>query len=57
MGLPLGVLLANFLMGSIEEEVFSKHHKSIEYTADIFIQIDDENKDEQLRLRLHKPSV
>ncbi|XP_076067661.1 uncharacterized protein LOC143040452 [Oratosquilla oratoria] len=40
MGSPLGVLFVNFLMGSIEEEVFSKFEKTeiyCRYIDDIFI--------------------
>ncbi|XP_076030410.1 uncharacterized protein LOC143018709 [Oratosquilla oratoria] len=48
MGSPLGVLFANFYMGSIEETIFTQHHElkpSIytRYVDDIFISADTEN--------------
>ena len=46
-------------MGSIEEEIFNKHKKPniyCRYIDDIFIQTEDENEAEQLRLHLQEAS-
>ncbi|XP_076039356.1 uncharacterized protein LOC143024438 [Oratosquilla oratoria] len=55
MGSPLGVLFANFFMGSIEEKVLSKKKPSIycRYIDDIFVRFDTADKlEEDLRQRL-----
>ena len=52
MGSQLGVLLANFFMGCVEEEVFRKIKKPdiyCRYIDDIFIQATDEAEIEHLR--------
>ncbi|XP_076068333.1 uncharacterized protein LOC143040785 [Oratosquilla oratoria] len=53
MGSPLGVLFANFYMGSIEETIFTQHHElkpSIytRYVDDIFISADTEDSVSQI---------
>ena len=59
MGSPLGVLLANFFMGSIEAEVFTQHQKPdiyCRYIDDIFIKTKDRHEAERLRLLLQETS-
>ena len=59
MGSPLGVLLANFFMGSIEEEVFSRIQKPIiycRYIDDIFIMCNNMAEAEHLRITLQDVS-
>ena len=55
MGSPLGVLLANFFMGCIEEEVFTRTLKPViycRYIDDIFIMCNNMEEAEQLRITL-----
>ncbi|XP_063884694.1 uncharacterized protein LOC135113369 [Scylla paramamosain] len=59
MGSPLGVLLANFFMGCIEEEVFKKVKKPdiyCRYIDDIFIKTKDAAEAEHFRLHLQETS-
>ncbi|XP_050699344.1 uncharacterized protein LOC126986892 [Eriocheir sinensis] len=59
MGSPLGVLLANFFMGCIEEEVFKIIEKLdiyCRYIDDIFIKTKDATEAERLRLHLQETS-
>ncbi|XP_064080775.1 uncharacterized protein LOC135197684 [Macrobrachium nipponense] len=52
MGSPLGVLLANFYMGEVEERIFSQHkcpRTYGRYIDDIFVQADSEDEVEALR--------
>ena len=59
MGSPLGVLFANFFMGTIEEEIFSEHHKPqiyCRYIDDIFLKVDHMDQIEILRHRLMETS-
>ncbi|XP_064104335.1 uncharacterized protein LOC135214197 [Macrobrachium nipponense] len=54
MGSPLGVLFANFYMGTVEERVFSQHRcprMYARYIDDIFIQADSKEEVEALRQR------
>ncbi|XP_050725482.1 uncharacterized protein LOC127003111 [Eriocheir sinensis] len=59
MGSPLGVLLANFFMGCVEEEVFKKLDKPdiyCRYIDDIFIKTENDDDAERLRLCLQEVS-
>ena len=59
MGSPLGVLLANFFMGCVEEEVFaniSKPEIYCRYIDDIFIKTKDDTTAEQLKNYLQDAS-
>ena len=59
MGSPLGVLLANFFMGCIEEEVFTRIQKPIiycRYIDDIFIMIKNMDEAEHLHITLQEIS-
>ena len=59
MGSPLGVLLANFFMGSIEEEIFKETEKPdiyCRYVDDIFIKTKNYDDTEKLRKRLQESS-
>lgn len=59
MGSPLEVLLANFFMGSIEEEVSKETEKPdiyCRYIDDIFIKTKNQAEIEQLRHRLQQAS-
>ena len=59
MGSPLGVLLANFFMGCIEEEVFKKIEKPniyCRYIDDIFIKTKNAAEAEHLRVHLQEAS-
>ncbi|XP_064116688.1 uncharacterized protein LOC135222531 [Macrobrachium nipponense] len=52
MGSPLGVLFANFYMGTVEERVFSnikKPRKYVRYIDDIFVQAENEEEVEAVR--------
>ncbi|XP_064110230.1 uncharacterized protein LOC135218015 [Macrobrachium nipponense] len=52
MGFPLGVLFANFYMGTMEERVFSnirKPRKNARYIDDIFVQVENEEEVEAVR--------
>ncbi|XP_066963225.1 uncharacterized protein [Macrobrachium rosenbergii] len=47
MGSSLGVLVAKFYMGTVEEQVFSRiqrRHKYAHYIGDIFVQADNEDE-------------
>ena len=59
MGSPLGVLFANFFMGSIEEETFRNHPKPLiycRYIDDIFVKAEDSDQIENLRQLLMEAS-
>ena len=59
MGSPLGVLFANFFMGSIENQVFAERRKPAiycRYIDDIFIQVKDGQELEELRQHLQDMS-
>ena len=59
MGSPLGVLFANFFMGSIEEEVFCQIDKPpiyCRYVDDIFVLGTDNDHISQLKIRLQEAS-
>ena len=60
MGSPLGVLFANFFMGSIEEEVFGRNYNLPDiywcYVDDIFIKTQSLNEIEILRSNLQEAS-
>ena len=59
MGSPLGVLFANFFMGSVEDEVFQNIDKPAiycRYIDDIFIKIPDEELIEELTNQLKEKS-
>ncbi|XP_064085388.1 uncharacterized protein LOC135200710 [Macrobrachium nipponense] len=63
MGSPLGVLFANFYMGTVEEPVFSQHRcpcprTYARYIDDIFVQTDSEEEVEVLRQQfLHNSAL
>ncbi|XP_064100762.1 uncharacterized protein LOC135211380 [Macrobrachium nipponense] len=61
MGSPLGVLFANFYMGTVEERVFSQHRcprTYARYIDDIFVQADSEEEVEALRQQfLHNSAL
>ena len=59
MGSPLGVLLANFFMGCIEEEVFKDTEKPniyCRYIDDIFINTKNQADTELIKQRLQQAS-
>ena len=59
MGSPLGVLLANFFMGCVEEEVFAKIEKPkiyCRYIDDIFSMTTNDEEAERLRICLQETS-
>ncbi|XP_076065041.1 uncharacterized protein LOC143039073 [Oratosquilla oratoria] len=59
MGSPLGVLFANFLMGSVEKEVFSRTQKPMaygRYVDDIFVRTQASEEREGLRQLLQEIS-
>ena len=59
MGSPLGVLLANFFMGCVEEEVFTKIEKPkiyCRYIDDIFTMTTNDEEAERLRTCLQETS-
>ena len=59
MGSPLGVLFANFFMGSIENQVFAEMRKPdiyCRYIDDIFVKVKDEEEIAVLRQRLQDVS-
>ena len=59
MGSPLGVLLANFFMGCVEEEVFANINKPeiyCRYIDDIFIKTKDDTEADQLKSHLQDAS-
>ena len=59
MGSPLGVLLANFFMGCVEEEAFTKIEKPkiyCRYVDDIFIMASSDDEVERLRICLQEIS-
>ena len=59
MGSPLGVLLANFFMGCVEEEIFKKTNKPeiyCRYIDDIFVKTKEDADAEQLKHHLQEAS-
>ncbi|XP_064106786.1 uncharacterized protein LOC135215761 [Macrobrachium nipponense] len=60
MGSPLGVLFANFYMGTVEERVFLQHRcpqTYARYIDDIFVQADSEEEVEALRQQFLRNSA
>ncbi|XP_066976055.1 uncharacterized protein [Macrobrachium rosenbergii] len=60
MGSPLGVLFANFYMGTVEERVFERIQrpkKNACYIDDVFVQADGEEEVEALRQAFQQCSV
>ncbi|XP_076045850.1 uncharacterized protein LOC143028097 [Oratosquilla oratoria] len=56
MGSPLGVLFANFFMGSVEKEVFNRSGRPLLYGwyVDIFVRTTDSEEREHLRCLLQE---